>query len=128
MQEDQDLLQLLTLLIVEDDPDFWRLIERPMKRRFREVYYAANGVEGLAIIRAKAPDIILTDLQMPEMDGLAMLQVIREEGLAKGPVIVMTAYNDSDHFTPLADAFAYKPVNLAQLLVQIVDLVRRAVQ
>jgi CheY-like chemotaxis protein len=57
--------------------------------------YASNGREALAMIAKKAPDIVVTDLQMPEMDGLELVEAIRREFLSL-PVILMTAHGSEE--------------------------------
>ena len=57
---------------------------------------AANGEEGLAAARQYAPELIITDVRMPRMDGIEMMQRLREEGCA-AHVIVLTAYNEFDY-------------------------------
>lgn len=57
--------------------------------------YASNGKEALAIIAKEAPDIVVSDLQMPEMDGLELVEAIRRESLSL-PVILMTAHGSEE--------------------------------
>lgn len=57
---------------------------------------AANGEEGLALARSLQPDIIITDIRMPRMDGLTMVRTLREEG-CEAKVIILTAYSDFDY-------------------------------
>ena len=54
---------------------------------------AADGMEGLAVIRETQPDLIVTDIKMPRLDGLEMLRQLREEG-SRAHVIILTAYSD----------------------------------
>lgn len=57
---------------------------------------AANGEEGLALARSLQPDIIITDIRMPHMDGLTMVRTLREEG-CEAKVIILTAFSDFDY-------------------------------
>ena len=86
---------MLKVLIVEDE----ELIRTGLVRAVdwasmdaEVVGTAANGEEGLAAFRKLAPDLILTDLKMPKMDGLEMVRQIREEG-SRVMVIILTAYD-----------------------------------
>ena len=116
-------LSRLTVVYVEDDPDTQLLIGRTMKRRVGETHLAANGREGLERVREYAPDIVVTDLEMPVMDGLEMIRRLRRELDYAGPVLVVTAYNDEEHHTDLADGYVPKPVVLERLFETMEALV-----
>jgi threonine synthase len=82
-----------SLVIVEDDPDARRLLRRIIQARGGyQIYEAADGREGLEVIRQELPDLVLLDLMMPQMDGFTLLSLMKEEGaMADIPVIVITA-------------------------------------
>ena len=113
----------LSAVYVEDDPDTQTLIGRAMGRRLRETHLASNGHEGLEQIRRHNPDIIVTDLEMPVMDGLEMIRRVRDEYGDSKPVLVVTAYNDEEHHTDLADGYVLKPVMLKELFATIETLI-----
>jgi DNA-binding NtrC family response regulator len=79
------------LLIVDDDAHIAASLAERFQARGHMVATASNGREGLARIRKDAPDVVLLDLQMPEMDGFELLKKLREEGL-ETTVIVVTAF------------------------------------
>jgi CheY-like chemotaxis protein len=82
---------MATVLIVEDDPDM-REIERAMLGcAGHDVMLAANGREGLEMLAAQEPCVILLDLMMPVMDGLTFLAERRKRGLADVPVVCVSA-------------------------------------
>ena len=116
-------LARLTAVYVEDDPDTQLLIGRTMNRRLGKTHLAANGREGLELVREHAPDIVITDLEMPVMDGLEMIRRLRRELDYAGPVLVVTAYNDEEHHTGLADGYVPKPVVLERLFEAMEALV-----
>jgi CheY-like chemotaxis protein len=87
------------VLIVDDDRGFIQLVERMFQVResspsapplvFRRAY---DGCQGLAAMRSKAPDLVLLDLKMPEMDGFQVMEQMREDAaLSKIPVVMLTA-------------------------------------
>ena len=83
---------MTTVLVVDDSAVDRRLVGELLERRFHcTVQYAANGVEALARMKDAAPDLIVTDLTMPVMDGLELVRSVRthHQGV---PVILMTAY------------------------------------
>ncbi|MCP4541246.1 MAG: response regulator [Chloroflexi bacterium] len=81
----------MTQILIIDDSAYQRgKIQRALKATNYELLEAAHGREGLEMIIAHTPDCILTDLVMPEMNGLEMLEILQEQG-SSVPVIVLTA-------------------------------------
>jgi CheY-like chemotaxis protein len=83
-----------TILIVDDDPAILALHARVVQSQIPtcRVLRASNGVEALAVMAHTRPDLVLLDLMMPEMDGFAVLEAMREDESARNiPVIVLTA-------------------------------------
>lgn len=85
----------ITLLYIEDEEMIRTELEQFLSGKVRELICAENGLEGLELYRQKRPDIILTDVMMPKMDGLTMVKQLKEE-FGEIPVIIMTAFNESD--------------------------------
>jgi CheY-like chemotaxis protein len=83
-----------TALVVEDDPALCRLMALILSGERWRVTCAHNGADGLADAAALKPDVILLDLNMPLMDGRAMLRELRKRG-DRTPIIVVTAYAGS---------------------------------
>jgi len=80
-----------TILIVEDESSISNLLKNKLERKGYEVFQAPNGEVGLLIALEKKPDLILLDLNMPVMDGMTMLNKLREnEWGKKASVIVLT--------------------------------------
>jgi CheY-like chemotaxis protein/anti-sigma regulatory factor (Ser/Thr protein kinase) len=86
---------VVTVLVVDDSAMDRRLAGTLLKRGGFEPVYAENGAEALAAIEKSAPDIVVTDMQMPEMDGLELVREIRARG-AHVPVILMTAHGSEE--------------------------------
>ena len=80
----------MTLLYVEDDPVGGAIIKKILEPYFTAVIGAVNGGEGIRLFHVHRPDIIITDLMMPLMDGITMLREIRKSD-QKIPVLLMTA-------------------------------------
>lgn len=81
------------VLVVEDDSDLRFLYSTYLKLRGFDVSSAADGQAGYEAILQNPPDVVLTDIAMPRMDGLELLQRVKaEKTLCKLPVIVMTAF------------------------------------
>jgi signal transduction histidine kinase/CheY-like chemotaxis protein len=80
------------LLVVEDEPANAELLRRMLEKKGWHVDHAANGLEALALVASRRPRLILLDLMMPEMDGMAFLEELRRNPLADNiPVLVVTA-------------------------------------
>ncbi|MBF0464329.1 MAG: response regulator [Nitrospirae bacterium] len=125
MTAENELLKTLTVLYVEDDPHIRGTVARFLKRRVAFVYEAQNGKEGLDIYIANEPaiDIVITDIQMPVMDGMAMIEKIQKTGKSQ-PIIITTAYNDEQHTSDTVCRNIIKPINLEYLAESILYCAR----
>ncbi len=87
------------ILSIEDDETIQHLIGQVLFREGYEMHYAWNGREGYEKILALDPDLILLDLMLPMMNGIELLQKLREDKATAGiPVIIVTAYGDEANF------------------------------
>lgn len=117
---------MATVLIVDDSP-----VDRRLARGLLEknpdlsVSYAVNGVEALGVIRQSPPDLVLTDLQMPEMNGLELVRAVREKHPLV-PVILMTGQGSEEIAVQAlslgASSYVPKP-RLARDLLETVETV-----
>ncbi|MGZ3420317.1 MAG: response regulator [Polyangiales bacterium] len=113
------------ILIVDDDEPTARLLARFMREY--DVTVASNGREGLDRAIDLKPDLVITDLWMPELDGIGMVtEMKRDATLRKAPVIMLTAVGDSTNVVKGISAgvrhFLPKPVSVDHLM----QLVRKA--
>lgn len=113
-----------TVLVVDDSASDRCLAEHFLNARpGLRVLTVANGREALAIMRQTRPDLVLTDLQMPEVDGLELTELIRRE-YPSVPVVLMTAHGSFDIAVAALErgAASYVPkANLAQDLLRTVE-------
>ena len=83
-----------SILVVEDNEELLQLMVKLLSREYN-VFKAENGKEGVTILENEDIDLIVSDVMMPEMDGLEMLQSIRKDfQISHIPVIILTAKND----------------------------------
>ncbi|MBV6340627.1 response regulator transcription factor [Candidatus Magnetobacterium casense] len=93
MEFKEELSKQYSLLYVEDEDNVREGLVRFLQRRFKTVYVGRDGQEGLEQFKSHRPDIVITDIQMPVMDGLEMLSAIKEISTST-PVIITTAFNE----------------------------------
>jgi two-component system alkaline phosphatase synthesis response regulator PhoP len=112
------------ILVVEDNADQVELLRFNLKKAGFAVGTALNGIEALKKARSLLPDLVLLDLMLPELDGLAVCEVLRRDPTtASVPIIMVTAM--SSHLARLtgmeagAADFITKPFNIKDLLARI---------
>src|SRR5256884_6438087 len=102
------------VLIVDDDPASRRLLEVRLRPLECDVSTAGNGEQALSAIRKDPPDLVLLDLQMPQMGGIEVLRTLRKEGI-NIPIIVITAHGSIETAVEAMKEGAYdfitKPVD-----------------
>lgn len=108
----------IRLLYVEDDNSTRDILVLSLKHFFSEIHLASSGEEGLEMFKRIKPDIVISDLRMPGMNGLEMTRKIRETSTTV-PVIVTTAYSDLE---TLIEAVEYGIVNFLVKPVYIHDI------
>ena len=110
------------ILVVDDEHSVRWAFEKALQKAGYEVRLAETGTKGLAEYETFKPDLTLVDIRMPEMDGLQVLQRIREQD-AEAQVIVMTAYTDMETTVTAMKLGAYdflsKPFNIDECLLLI---------
>lgn len=119
-------LESAVIVYAEDNVETREGIARFIRRRVKEVHEANNGQEGLELTRQYHPDAVLTDLEMPVMNGMEMIKKIREEFGPDTPIIVTTGYSDEEHYTDEANAFLYKPIQLDEILETMEKLLSKS--
>jgi DNA-binding response OmpR family regulator len=119
------------VLVVEDDPDIAQLVAHYLGKSGFSVDLLTNGRDALASIAARAPDVLVLDLMLPQVDGLEICRVVRgNEATAGIPIIMLTARaEESDRIVGLeigADDYLAKPFSPNELVARVRALVRRA--
>jgi len=113
-------LENFTLLYVEDNRDMQSYMKSFLENEVKTFYQAYNGEEGINIYQDKSPDIILSDISMPKVDGLEMAKLIKEIDTFQ-PIIILSAFQDTETLINAinigVDGFISKPVyDIKQLL------------
>jgi len=110
-----------TILIVEDNEKNMKLVRDILRHNGHDTLEATTGVDGVRLAVAKRPDLVLMDIQLPDIDGIEALRRIREErALDAMPVVAVSASVMPDDQQKIVasgfDAFVTKPINLRQFL------------
>ena len=100
-----------SLLYVEDEVSIREMVLEYLEVFFSEVYEASNGVEALKVYEDKKPDIIISDIEMPKMNGLKLASLIREKDITT-PIIITTAYTSVEYLLEATE------LNLIKYLVK----------
>src|SRR5262249_35093753 len=117
-------VMMVRVLLVEDNPENWDALSRRLQRRGYEVIIAADGKKGLGMAQTEAPDVILLDISLPEMDGWEVAQTLQASETTRNiPVIALTAHamaGDRDKALAIGcEEYHTKPVQFPRLLAQI---------
>lgn len=121
-------------LIVDDSSVMRKIVERALRQAGLDslvVHEAGNGAEGLALLKAKRVDLILSDINMPSMDGLEFLRQIQAQNLAPGvPVIMITTESSEEHVKQAIQAgargYIRKPFTADQVKERVLPLLSAA--
>ena len=114
----------ISILYVEDDPEARELVSRVLARKIRalRLYTAENGAAGLALYREHRPDIVITDINMPVMDGIRMSNEIKSLN-PEALIIAVTAYSDTRYLLDAIETgisnYVLKPINYDKLFAAI---------
>lgn len=124
-EETQDGLPIV--LIVEDQMDLREFLQKELTGLYA-VYVASNGMEGLAMARELSPDLIVSDVAMPEMDGVELCRLLKTDVQTSHiPFVLLTAKTTTEDqlagFESGADAYVMKPFHLKLLKTQIANLI-----
>ena len=117
---------MATILIADDDAHIVRVMSIWLGRQGYETVSARNGQEALEVLSAHDIDLVLSDMNMPLLDGLGLTKEIRERGLCDVPIILLTARCDQENLATQLHEFgaqlAPKPFIPSQLVEQINEL------
>ena len=118
-----------TVLVVDDEPQIVRIATDYLEHAGFTVTTASNGTEALDMVRARPPDLVVLDLGLPRLDGLAVARTLRRESAI--PIIMLTArVEESDRllgFEIGADDYMTKPFSPRELVARVRSVLRRTV-
>jgi two-component system OmpR family response regulator len=116
------------LLVVDDEPTILELLSASLRYAGFEVRTASTGQQAIAVARSYAPDLLVLDVMMPDMDGFAVARRLRSEG-ARVPVVFLTAKDATEDkvagLTLGGDDYVTKPFSLEEVVARIRAVLRR---
>ena len=120
----------VTVLVVDDEERIRKLVSLGLKRAGYEVVQASGGQEALARVAEVKPDLIVSDVMRPDLDGFSLLSTLREDSSTRDvPLIFLTAKGTTDDLvTGLnlgADDYLAKPFEMSELLARVCSKVER---
>lgn len=114
------------ILIIDDDENIIRMLKQFFLDNFLEVFTAKNAVEAVMLLKEVKPQVIITDLEMPGVDGIRLTQTLKKAMAAQHkniPMIVLTSHDTPDDekrsYAAGADLFMGKPPKLNILLLRV---------
>ena len=128
MSYDLNFFKKLSVLFAEDDDIIRAQVTETLRIFFGKIFIAKDGEEAFEIFKIEKPDIILSDIKMPKMDGLQLIEKIREENQSI-PIIILTSYSDQNTLFKAAnsgiDGYILKPLELNNFLETFDKVIRR---
>jgi DNA-binding response OmpR family regulator len=111
-------IQDISLLVAEDEEELLVYLSEYLHLFFKKIYTATNGDEAYSIYQTKRPDIIVTDINMPSLDGLSLIEKIREND-KETKIIIMSAHSEEEKLLKAVElhleTYLIKPINVEKL-------------
>jgi CheY-like chemotaxis protein len=114
---------MVKILVVDDEPDQRFLLGRALRRQGHDVTVAENGAAALKAVREQAPDLVVTDIMMPVMDGVEFIGRLRVDP-ATAHILILAASGDV-RLAGAADAILQKPYYDHELITIVNDLLEK---
>ena len=126
-KELKEKLKTLTLLYVEDEEGIRKNIADSLRYYLKDVYEASNGEEGYLVYKEKAPNIILSDIHMPILNGIEFIKKVRQNDRIT-PVVMITAHTDKEYLLQAVELhmekYLVKPIELELLFEVLVQCIK----
>lgn len=113
-----------SVLVVDDNPDLTDFLKKSLGEYFKRIIIASDGMEALQLIKSHTPDIVVSDVMMPRMNGYELCKSMKEDiAISHIPIILLTARDDKQSqlsgYKNGADAYLTKPFELEMLMEMI---------
>jgi DNA-binding response OmpR family regulator len=118
----------MKVVLVEDEPRLAELLKEAIGDYFQRFEIARDGIEGLAKVRETQPDVLITDITMPKMNGLELADAVKKE-FPDLPVVILSAYSDKEKLLGAIDVgvvkYFIKPFDPEELLTYLCSLAKK---
>ena len=116
-----------SLLLVDDDPEFRKAMKKMFEKSGYDVTVAADGQEALVALGEKNFDLIISDLRMPNLNGMELMEELKRRKINL-PVIFITAYGEVESYMDLMNLGAFEYINKPVKGQEILGIVRKALE
>jgi DNA-binding NtrC family response regulator len=116
-----------SILLVDDDPEFRKAMKKMFEKSGYDVTVAADGQEGLDALSEKTFDLIISDLRMPNLNGMELMEELKRRKINL-PVIFITAYGEVESYMDLMNLGAFEYINKPVKGQEILAVVRKALE
>ncbi len=115
------------ILIVDDDPYFLRVLSRILSAENFQVKTAEGAAQAAEVLKENSFDVVISDLRLPDGDGLSILQQVRKGG-REVPVVILTAYGEVDSYLEAMNAGVTEYLNKPVKSEELIAVVRNCLQ
>lgn len=120
----------MRVLLIDDESMYYKMMVKDLEKSGYQLEYARTGNEGLAAVTSKSPEVVIVDLQLPDMTGFEIIERLRATAdFGHIPILVITGRHEIDNklkaFSLGADDYLVKPFNLEELIARLGNLARR---
>ncbi len=123
-----NIIDDISILIAEDESELREYLKEYLELFFKNIFVAKNGKEAYEIYLQKRPDIIISDINMPNLDGLSMVKKIRKTD-SETHIIIMSAHSDRDKLLKAVElglvTYLIKPINSQKLKDILLELTQK---
>ncbi len=116
-----------SILLVDDDQEFRKAMKKMFERSGYSVTLAADGQEALNILSEETFDLIISDLRMPNLNGMQLMEELKKKGV-KIPVIFITAFGEVESYMDLMNLGAFEYINKPVKGQEILNVARKALE
>ena len=113
------------VLYVEDEENLRNMVGTILRRRMGEVILAGDGKEGILCFKRSRPDLVITDMEMPVMNGLEMVRRIRQFNTST-PILLLTAYREEAENARGVDQVLHKPIDKNELIRSVQEAIEKS--
>lgn len=126
--EELEILKNISVLVVEDDESTLNIMSDILATDVKTLYLAKNALEGLELYEEHNPDIVVTDIEMGDMNGLEMSRALKEIN-RKLPIIVITAFNNQEYLDFAKkigiESYIMKPIEYDKFIEALVNSAKK---